>query len=237
MSKPTEVNAPLENAASPKTVSFTITLTGPVTVVHPEGGMTNPDGCGEFVDGWASKISNRHAAKLVNEIFQADKIVYFCFKNRWLLNKAKPGPRVLVVEYGRKFNLRDGQTATHFYARKCARYVRAGKIAAERGNIDEARTHWANAEIAADGLCQSWLRILATKEAARVRGQKTGQNAQRGEDSRRKVKKILLSLPEDARYARGVTALVSSRTGLGATQARAHIKALEYGPRNKKRGA
>lgn len=237
MSKSPGEDAQQESSEQPQTVRFTITLAGPITMYPPEDGTGYSEGCGEYWEGWPSKIPNKYAAPLFEEILKAENLVRYCIKNRWALNRRRPGPRVLKLEYNQSIQFREGQTATHYYARRCVHCVRAGKKAAEDGRIDAAKQYWLQALIAAERLESSFLHALAAKEAARLRGHKNGQNAQRGEGTRREVEKFLLSLPEEERYARGVTAIVSKRKGLSLTQARAHIKALKYGARNKKRGA
>lgn len=217
-------------------MKLTIKLAGPITVYPAPDGGGNPDGTGEYWEGWPAKIPNKYALLLFNEILKAENLVRWCIKNRWVLNRKKPGPRVLELEYGRKIEFRPGQTLTHYYARRCIRSVQAGKLAAMAGNPDKARMHWANAEMETERLYGSWLHTLAAKEAARVRGVKRfGEGA--GSDTREMVKRVLYSLSEAERYERGVTSLVCERTGLSATQAREHIKALGYGAKNKKHGA
>lgn len=237
MNKARKEDAPQQSVEQPKTVKFSITLAGPITMYPPDDGTGYPEGCGEYWEGWPSKIPNKYAGPLFEEILKAENLVKFCIKNRWALNRKCPGPRVLKLEYNRVVNFRDGQTATHYYARRCIRCVREGKRAAEQGRIDAAKSHWQQALIAAERLEASFLHALAAREAARIRGQRNGQNAQQGKESRQEVEKILLSLPEKDRYARGLPTLVSHRTGLSLTQARQHIKALNYGATNKKRGA
>lgn len=220
----------------PQTLKITVTLTGPVTVYPPPDGMGNPDGCGEYWEGWPSKIPNKHALALYESILKAENLIRFSIINRWLLNRQKPGPRILKLEYSRSVNFKNGQTATHYYARRCVRCIQAGKKAAERGNLDAALRFWSDAETAAERLYGSWLHTLAAKEASRVRGVKRYNESETCE-MRAKVKKLILSLPENARYERSLTAIVSKRTGLSKTQSRVHISALGYGAKNKKHGA
>jgi hypothetical protein len=191
---------------------------------------------GKFWQGWPVKIPNDLAFELMNDIFKADNLARWVTLNRWLLNKKKPGPRVLTVEFGQKIQMKPRQTLTHYYARRCIMFVRVGKLAAIGGNKDRALMFWAKAEIEAERLYGSWLHTLAAKEASRVRGVKHYNESETGE-TRERVKKLILSLPEIQRYERGLTAIVSKRTGLSATQSRVHISALSYGAKNKKHGA
>ena len=125
---------------------------------------------GEFWQGWPAKIKNNLAFELMNEIFKADNLARWAALNRWLLNKKKLGPRTLTVGYGQKIQMKPRQTLTHYHARRCIRYVQAGKLAAIGGNRDRAEMYWANAETEAERLYGSWLHTLAAKEASRVRG-------------------------------------------------------------------
>lgn len=194
------------------------------------------DESGRFWTGWPAKIGDRLPFGLNNEIFKADGLARWSVKHRWLLNGKKRGPRVLKLDYGQKIEFKAGKTITHYYAMRCVRCVQAGKLAAMAGNADRALMYWAKAETEAERLYSSWLHTLAAKEAARVRGVKRyGEGA--GGETRERVQSVLSRLPEARRYEPGVTALVSTRTGLSATQARAHIQALGYGAKNKKRGA
>lgn len=194
------------------------------------------DESGEHWDGWPAKIERKTAFMMINDIFKADGLARWSVKNRWILNHKKPGPRVLEVEYGQEIKFKPGQTITHYYARRCVRYVQAGKLAAMAGNADRARMHWAKAETAAERLYGSWLHTLAARESARVRGVKRfGEGA--GNETRERVKRALLLLPELERRARGVAGLIAERLSISETQARAHIQALGYGAKNKKRGA
>lgn len=217
-------------------MKLTIKPTGPITVYTAPDGGENSDGAGEYWQGWPGKIPNNLAFRLMNEIFKADGLVRWSLKNRWLLNRKKPGPRVLGLDYNQEVKFKPGQTITHYFARRCVRCVQAGKKAAEAGNADCALMYWAKAETAAERLLRTWLHTLAAKEAARLRGKKQTEDLLTAETSE-KVKRALLSLPESRRYERDVTALVSQRAGLGLTQARKHIQALGYGAKNKKRGA
>ncbi len=186
--------------------------------------------------GWPAKIPNKYALSLFNEILKAEGLVRWCIKNRWILNRKKPGPRVLKLDYGQEIKFRPGHTVTHYYARRCVRCVQAGKGAAMAGNPDKARIYWTEAEMAAERLYSSWLHTLAAKESARVRGVKRfGEDA--GNETRGRVAAALRGLTEPERKARGVTRLIAERLGISQTQARAHIQALGCGTRNKKRGA
>ena len=196
----------------------------------------SPESSYEHWEGWPAKIADKIAWGLMNDIFKADGLVRWSVKHRWLLNRMKPGPRVLEVEYGQKVKLRPGQTLTHYYARRCVHCVQHGKRAAIAGNTDRALMYWAMAETAAERLYGSWLHTIAAKEAARVRGVKRfGEDA--SGDSRALVNRALRSLPEAERYARGVPGIVAERTGISITQARKHISDLGYGAKNIKRGA
>lgn len=201
-----------------------------------DGARLRGDESGEFWTGWPAKIGDRLPFSLTNEIFKADDLARWSVKHRWLLNHNKPGPRVLNLGYGHKIEFKAGKTITHFYARRCVRCVQAGKLAAMAGNADRALMYWAQAETAAERLYGSWLHTLAAKESARVRGVKRfGEDA--GGETRERVRRVLLSLPDPRRYEPGVTALIAKRTGLSKTQVREHIKALGFGAKNKKRGA
>jgi hypothetical protein len=191
---------------------------------------------GKFWQGWPAKIENNLAFELMNEIFEADNLARWAALNRWLLNKEKLGPRILTVSYGQKVQMKPQQTLTHYHARRCIRCVQAGKLAAIDGNRDRAKMYWANAETEAERLYGSWLHTLAAKEASRVRGVKHYNESETGE-TRERVKKLIFSLPNNQRYERGLTSIVSKRTGLSPTQSRVHIAALGYGAKNKKHGA
>ncbi len=194
------------------------------------------DGTGEHWTGWPAKIGNDLAFSLVNEIFKADGLARWSVKNRWILNSKKPGPRALQVAHGQKIEFKPGQTITHYYARRCVRCVQAGKLAAMAGNSDRALMYWANAETAAERLYGSWLHTLA------VRSSKLTQVLKRygeelGSETRERVKRVLLLLPESERRARGVAGMIAKRLDISETQARAHVQALGYGAKNKKRAA
>ncbi len=194
------------------------------------------DESGEYWIGWPAKIEPKAAFMMMNEIFKADGLARWSVKNRWILNSKKPGPRALKVAHGQKIEFKPGQTITHYYARCCVRRVQAGKRAAMAGNPDRALMYWAEAETAAEQLYSSWLHTLAAKESARVRGVKRfGEEA--GSETRERVNLALLLLPESERLARGVAGLIAERLRISPTQARAHIQALGYGAKNKKRGA
>lgn len=191
---------------------------------------------GPYWTGWPAKIGKDLSFQLLNEIFKADGLARWSVKNRWILNRQKPGPRMLVIDYGQEINFKAGQTITHFYARRCVRCVQAGKLAAMAGNSDKALMYWAQAETAAERLYGSFLQILAAKESGRVRGLKRyGEGV--GAKTRELVRRALFSLPEPERMARGVAKLIAERIGKKETQVRAHIQALGYGAKNKKRGA
>jgi hypothetical protein len=195
------------------------------------------DESGEYWAGWPAKIERNSAFMLMNDIFKADGLARWSVKNRWILNCKRPGPRVLEISHGQKIEFKPGQTITHYYARRCVRSVQAGKLAAMAGNADKARMYWANAETAAERLFSSWLQTLAAKEARRVRGVKRyGEDV--GSGTRERVKRALYLLPEPERRARGVAGRIAERLGnISETQVRAHIQALGYGAKNKKRGA
>jgi hypothetical protein len=217
-------------------LKLTIKPSGPVTVYPAPDGAENADGTGEYWQGWPAKIPNSLAFRLMNEIFKADGLVRWSLKNRWLLNRKKPGPRVLGLDYNQEVKFKAGQTITHYFARCCVRCVQSGKKAAEAGNADKASMYWAKAETAAERLFSSWLQTLAAKEARRVRGVKRyGEDA--GSETRERVKRALRLLPEPEGRARGVVGLIAERLGISETQARVHIRALGYGATNKKRGA
>lgn len=191
---------------------------------------------GPYWTGWPAKIGKDLSFQLLNEIFKADGLARWSVKNRWILNRQKPGPRMLVIDYGQEINFKAGQTITHFYARRCVRCVQAGKLAAMAGNSDKALMYWAQAETAAERLYGSFLQILAAKESGRVRGLKRyGEGV--GAKTRELVRRALFSLPEPERMARGVAKLIAERIGKKETQVRAHIQVLGYGAKNKKRGA
>lgn len=193
---------------------------------------------GPYWTGWPAKIGKDLSFQLINEIFKADGLARWSVKNRWILNRKKPGPRVLAIDYGQEINFKAGQTITHFYARRCVRCVQAGKLAAMAGNSDKALMYWAQAETAAERLYGSFLQTLAAKESGRVRGLKRyGEEAVA--KTRERVRRALFSLPEPERRARGVARLIAERLSkeISETQARIHIQSLGYGARNKKRGA
>lgn len=192
---------------------------------------------GPYWTGWPAKIGKDLSFQLIEEIFKADGLVRWSVKHRWLLNRKKAGPRVLMLDHGQKIEFKPGQTITHYYARRCVRCVQAGKLAAMAGNSDKARMYWAQAETAAERLYSSLLHTLAAKESGRLRGLKRyGEDA--GAETRERVRRALFALSEPDRRARGVAGLIAERLGnISETQARVHIKALGFGAKNKKRGA
>jgi hypothetical protein len=194
------------------------------------------DDSSEYWIGWPAKIDHGVALTLANEIFKAGNLAGWSFKNRWALNRKKPGPRILQLGRGQELRMKSGQTLTHYHARLCCRLVRLGKLEAIKGNADRALMYWAKAETEAERLYGSAVHPLVAKESARVRGVKRfGEDA--GSDTRKRVKAALWQLTEPERLERGVARMIAQRLGISETQARAHVQALGYGAKNKKRGA
>lgn len=232
------VEPPVLGGDEPETIGITITLAGPITVYLPPDGAWNPDGCGDYWEGWASRIPNRLALVLFEDILKAETILRFCIRNRWLLNRKKTGPRTLMLEYNRKVEFREGQTATHYWARRCVHRIREGKKAAECGNVEAAKHHWLLAQIDMERIEGAWKHTLATKEAARIRGQEL-RGEENSKATRERVERALRRIPESERNQRGLPKRISEQLDyprVCVTQVRHHMKALGYGAKNKKRG-
>jgi hypothetical protein len=185
---------------------------------------------------WIERLSAETMNALRNDLWQAEYLARMAFRHRWLLQKKRgkrQGARVLTMA-GEKVALKPGDTATHYFARECVRRLQKAKELALRGLPVYAQVEIAKAQVDWERLYSSWLYAYASPEARRVSNAIERKHLDAA-PTRASVERILKSLPKPERYSRGVTQTVCDRVGLSANQARAHIAALGYGWKNRKR--
>jgi hypothetical protein len=118
------------------------------------------DAAGEYWTGWASKLRLPEAIICERQIFKIDAFARFAFKNRWALSKRRPGPRVLITEYG-QIKMKPHQTMTHYHARRCMVAVRCAKRALLQSDLKGLEIGLLRAELEAERLSSAYLHAHA----------------------------------------------------------------------------